>query len=64
MAAGQAPIARFALGPSQEVVLCDGKNRAESDRLWTALQQKFVPNKFMLPIAKDNPSTDANDLTR
>jgi uncharacterized protein YyaL (SSP411 family) len=49
MAAGQALLALdFLLGPTHEIVLCDGANASDGDAALQALHGRFVPNKLIV----------------
>jgi uncharacterized protein YyaL (SSP411 family) len=62
MAAGQALIALdFALGPTHEVVLCDGASKADSDAAWNALHARFVPNKLAVRIEPGRVALASSD---
>jgi len=59
MAAGQALLALdFVLGPSHEIVLCDGASQSDADALWIALHRRFVPNKLTLRTLIDGKVPD------
>ena len=59
MAAGQALIALdFHLGPTREIVFCDGESHSDADAAWHALHRRFLPNKLALRMSAsaDAPS--------
>jgi uncharacterized protein len=56
MAAGQALIALdFVLGPTHEIVICDGPDATPGDTALRDLHRRFVPNKLVLRRPPDQP---------
>lgn len=51
LAAGQALLAwDEMLGPAQELVLCEGSSRAETDSVWQTLHQHFLPRLLVIRV--------------
>jgi uncharacterized protein YyaL (SSP411 family) len=65
MAAGQALVALdFVLGPTHEIVVCDGPDPAPGDAALRDLHRRFAPNKLVLRRPPDQPDDSLPAATR